>query len=105
MSLTVCLNFLRSARASPVAWEGEAVEGVDNNQPSQPGGPENHSSPGHNQGQRRSEAEEEPKNEQTQREDEGSTSGVGVNMGTHIKVQVLTVSIVSIQHKSEYVHL
>uniref|UniRef100_A0A3Q3VVL1 C2H2-type domain-containing protein n=1 Tax=Mola mola TaxID=94237 RepID=A0A3Q3VVL1_MOLML len=44
--------------------------------PSQPGGPENHSSPGHNQGQRRSEAEEEPKNEQTQREDEGSTSGV-----------------------------
>ncbi|XP_059181776.1 zinc finger protein 800b [Centropristis striata] len=60
-----------SARESPVAWEGEAVEGVDNNQP---GGPESHSSPG--QGQRRWEGEEEAKEEQPQHEDEGSTSGV-----------------------------
>ncbi|XP_044042248.1 zinc finger protein 800b isoform X2 [Siniperca chuatsi] len=65
-----------SARESPVAWEGEPVEGVDNNQPSQPGGPDSHSSPGHNQGQRRWEAEEEAKEEQPQHEDEGSTSGV-----------------------------
>lgn len=76
LSLTVSLNILHSARESPVAWEGEE-EGVDGNQPSQPGGPESHSSPGHNQGQRRWEAEEEPKDEQTQHEDEGSTSGVG----------------------------
>ncbi|XP_070847850.1 zinc finger protein 800b isoform X2 [Chaetodon trifascialis] len=65
-----------SARESPVAWEGEPMEGADNNQPSQPGGPESHGSPGHNQGQRRWEAEEEAKDEQPQREDEGSTSGV-----------------------------
>ncbi|KAL7370424.1 hypothetical protein ABVT39_000271 [Epinephelus coioides] len=65
-----------SARESPVAWEGEQMEGVDTNQTSQPGGSENHSSPGHNQGQRRWEAEEEAKEEQPQHEDEGSTSGV-----------------------------
>ncbi|XP_071359000.1 zinc finger protein 800b isoform X2 [Trachinotus anak] len=65
-----------SARESPVAWEGEPVEGADNNQASQRGGPESHSSPGHNQGQRRWEAEEEAKEEQPQPEDEGSTSGV-----------------------------
>ncbi|KAM9334887.1 LOW QUALITY PROTEIN: zinc finger protein 800b [Symphorus nematophorus] len=65
-----------SARESPVAWEGEPVEGVDNNQASQPGGPESHSSPGHNQGQRRWETEEEAKEEQPQNEDEESTSGV-----------------------------
>lgn len=52
------------------------MEGVDNNQSNQPGGTESHSSPGHNLGQRRWEAEEEPKDEQTQHEDEGSTSGV-----------------------------
>ncbi|XP_030296391.1 zinc finger protein 800b isoform X1 [Sparus aurata] len=62
-----------SARESPVAWEGEQVEGVDNNQQSQP---ESHSSPGHNQGQRRWEAEEESKDEPPPHEDEGSTSGV-----------------------------
>ncbi|XP_054480628.1 zinc finger protein 800b [Anoplopoma fimbria] len=65
-----------SARESPVAWEGESVEGADNNQPSQPGGPESHSSPGPNQGQKRWESEEEPKVEPPQPEDEGSTSGV-----------------------------
>ncbi|XP_078098629.1 zinc finger protein 800b isoform X1 [Sander vitreus] len=65
-----------SARESPVAWEGEPVEGVDNNQPSQPGGPESHSSPGQNQGQKKWEAEEEAKEEQPQQEDEESTSGV-----------------------------
>ncbi|XP_070709931.1 zinc finger protein 800b [Pempheris klunzingeri] len=65
-----------SARESPVAWEGEPGEGVDKNQPSQPGGPESHSSPGNNQGQRRWEAAEEAKEEQPQHEDEGSTSGV-----------------------------
>ncbi|XP_039648364.1 zinc finger protein 800b [Perca fluviatilis] len=75
-SLTVCLNVLHSARESPVAWEGEPVEGVDNNQPSQPGGSESHSSPGQNQGQKKWEAEEEAKEEQPQQEDEGSTSGV-----------------------------
>lgn len=53
------------------------MESGDNNQPSQPGGPEGHSSPGPNQGLRRWEGEEEPKDEQTQHEDEGSTSGVG----------------------------
>ncbi|XP_038594676.1 zinc finger protein 800b isoform X1 [Micropterus salmoides] len=67
-------SVLHSARESPVAWEGEPVDGVDNNQPSQPGGPESLSSPG--QGQRRWEAEEEAKKEQPQHEDEGSTSGV-----------------------------
>ncbi|KAF1372402.1 hypothetical protein PFLUV_G00265010 [Perca fluviatilis] len=66
----------QSARESPVAWEGEPVEGVDNNQPSQPGGSESHSSPGQNQGQKKWEAEEEAKEEQPQQEDEGSTSGV-----------------------------
>lgn len=53
------------------------MEGVDNTQPSQPGGPESHSSPGPNQGQKRWEAEEVAKDEQPQHEDEGSTSGVG----------------------------
>lgn len=43
------------------------MEGVDNNQPSQPESP----------GQKRWEAEEEAKEEQPQHEDEGSTSGVG----------------------------
>ncbi|KAM7378179.1 hypothetical protein PAMA_013193 [Pampus argenteus] len=62
-----------SARESPVAWEGDPVEDVDNNQTSQPGGPE---SPGNNQGQRRWEAEEAAKEEPPQPEDEGSTSGV-----------------------------
>ncbi|XP_040002992.1 zinc finger protein 800b isoform X2 [Xiphias gladius] len=65
-----------SARESPVAWEGEPVDGVDSNQASQRGGPESHSSPGPNQGQRRWEAEEEAKEEQPQPEEEGSTSGV-----------------------------
>ncbi|KAM3587597.1 uncharacterized protein V6R79_009812 [Siganus canaliculatus] len=65
-----------SARESPVAWEGDQVEGVDNNQPSQPGGTDSHSSPGHNQGSRRWEPEEEAKEEQPPHEDEGSTSGV-----------------------------
>lgn len=66
-----------------MAWEGEAVESADNNQPSQPGGggaaggPEGHSSPAANQASRRWEVEEEPKDEQTAHEDEGSTSGVG----------------------------
>ncbi|XP_020499715.2 zinc finger protein 800b isoform X1 [Labrus bergylta] len=62
-----------SARESPVAWEGEQVEGVDSNKPSQQGGPE---SPGLNHSQRRWEAEEENKEEQPQHEDEESTSGV-----------------------------
>ena len=53
------------------------MEGVDNNQAGQRGGQESHGSPGHNQGQRRWEAEEEAKEEQPQPEDEGSTSGVG----------------------------
>ncbi|XP_075967701.1 zinc finger protein 800b [Anarhichas minor] len=61
-----------SARESPVAWEGESAEGVDNNQPSQLGGPESHSSPG----QKKGEAEEEANEEQPQPEDEASTSGV-----------------------------
>ncbi|XP_026182353.1 zinc finger protein 800b isoform X2 [Mastacembelus armatus] len=65
-----------SARQSPVAWEGEPVEGADNNQASQPGASESHSSPGHNQAQRRWESEEEAKGDQPQPEDEGSTSGV-----------------------------
>lgn len=50
------------------------MEDVDNNQASQPGGPE---SPGHNQGQRRWEPEEAAKEETPQVEDEESTSGVG----------------------------
>ncbi|XP_041833853.1 zinc finger protein 800b [Melanotaenia boesemani] len=65
-----------SARESPVAWEGEAAEGVDNNQSNQQVEPESHSSPGQNQGPRRWEAEEEAKEEQPQPEDEGSNSGV-----------------------------
>ncbi|XP_072233373.1 zinc finger protein 800b isoform X2 [Leuresthes tenuis] len=65
-----------SARESPVAWEGEAGEGADNSQTNQQGGPESHSSPGHNQGPRRWEAEEEAKEEQPQPEEEGSNSGV-----------------------------
>ncbi|KAM9705415.1 zinc finger protein 800b isoform 1-T1 [Menidia menidia] len=65
-----------SERESPVAWEGEAAEGVETNQTSQQGGPEGHSSPGHNQGPRRWEPEEEPKEERPQPEDEGSNSGV-----------------------------
>lgn len=70
-----------SARESPVAWEGgDPVEGVDNNQANQPGAAESHSSTGHNQGQRRWEAEEETKEEQPQAEDEGSNSGVGDNV-------------------------
>lgn len=70
------LYFPYNGRESPVAWEGEQAEGVDNNQASQPGGPESHSSPGHSQGQRRWEAEEEAKEDQPQPEDEESTSGV-----------------------------
>ncbi|KAM4569345.1 zinc finger protein 800b isoform 2-T5 [Odontesthes bonariensis] len=65
-----------SARESPVAWEGEAGEGVDNSQANQQGVPESHSSPGHNQGPRRWEPEEEAKEEQPQPEEEGSNSGV-----------------------------
>ncbi|XP_037552210.1 zinc finger protein 800b [Nematolebias whitei] len=61
-----------SARESPVAWEGEAEENVENSQPNQPSGSESHNSPGH----RRWEADEEPKEEQPQPEDEGSNSGV-----------------------------
>lgn len=66
--MTICLNILHSARESPVAWEEASAEGGDNDQPSQLGEPESHSSPG---------AEEEAKEEQPQPEDEGSTSGVG----------------------------
>ncbi|KAF7658183.1 hypothetical protein LDENG_00016240 [Lucifuga dentata] len=65
-----------SARESPVAWEGEQGEGVDNNQPSQPGAAESHSSPGPTQGQKKWESEEEAKEEAPQPEDEESTSGV-----------------------------
>lgn len=62
-----------SARESPVAWEGEAEESVENNQASQPSGSETHNSPG----QKGWEADEEPKEEQPKPEDEGSNSGVG----------------------------
>ncbi|KAF3705066.1 Zinc finger protein 800 [Channa argus] len=65
-----------SARESPVAWEGQPMESVDNNQASQPSGPESHNSPAHSQGQRRWEAEEEAKEDHPQPEDEESTSGV-----------------------------
>ncbi|KAK2858931.1 hypothetical protein Q5P01_003551 [Channa striata] len=65
-----------SARESPVAWEGEPMESVDNTQASQPSGPESQNSPAHNQGQRRWEAEEEAKEDHPQPEDEESTSGV-----------------------------
>ncbi|KAL3977345.1 olfactory receptor [Sarotherodon galilaeus] len=65
-----------SARESPVNWEGESMEGVESNQANQTGGPESHNSPGHNQGQRRWEPEEEAKEEQPPPEDEGSNSGV-----------------------------
>lgn len=75
MSLTLYINLLYSTRESPVAWEGEAGDGVENNQANQPGGPE---SPGHTQGRKRWDAaEEEAKEEPPQPEDEGSTSGVG----------------------------
>lgn len=70
------VDFLFSARESPVAWEGEPMEGVDNNQASQSAGPESHGSPGTTQGQRRWEAEEETKEDQPQPEDEESNSGV-----------------------------
>ncbi|XP_058481115.1 zinc finger protein 800b isoform X1 [Solea solea] len=63
-----------SARQSPVAWEGEAVESGD--QANQRGATESHGSPAQNQGQRRWEGEEETKDEPPQPEDEGSTSGV-----------------------------
>lgn len=72
-----------------MAWEGEAGESTDNNQPSQPGGggggggPEGHGSPAANQAARRWEAEEEPKDEQTAQEDEGSTSGVRFPSSNH----------------------
>ncbi|XP_003972951.2 zinc finger protein 800b [Takifugu rubripes] len=65
-----------SARESPVTCEGETVEGPEDNQPNQQAGAESHGSPGQYRGQRRWEAEEESKAEQTQHEDEGSTSGV-----------------------------
>ncbi|XP_030575558.1 zinc finger protein 800b isoform X2 [Archocentrus centrarchus] len=65
-----------SARESPVNWEGETMEGVESNQANQTGVSESHSSPRHNQGQRRWEPEEEAKEEQPQPEDEGSNSGV-----------------------------
>lgn len=61
-----------SARESPVAWEGEAMEGVENNPISQANGAESHNSPG----PRKSEAEDEAKEEQPKPEDEGSNSGV-----------------------------
>lgn len=54
------------------------MESVENNQANQTAGPESHNSPGHNQGQRRWEPEEEAKEEQPPPEDEGSNSGVGV---------------------------
>lgn len=53
------------------------MEGPEDPQPSQQAGAESHGSPGQYRGQRRWEAEEESKAEQTQHEDEGSTSGVG----------------------------
>ncbi|KAM9846047.1 LOW QUALITY PROTEIN: zinc finger protein 800b [Aulostomus maculatus] len=61
-----------SARESPVAWEGETLEDVDN-LTNQSGGPE---SPGHNQGRKKWDAEEETKEDPPQAEDEESTSGV-----------------------------
>lgn len=66
----------QSARESPVAWEGEAEENVENSQPNQPSESESHNSPGH----KRWEADEEPKEEQPQPEEEGSNSGVGDKM-------------------------
>ncbi|XP_034019764.1 zinc finger protein 800b isoform X2 [Thalassophryne amazonica] len=65
-----------SARESPVAWERGPEESVDDNQPTQPAGSDSHSSPGHSQGQKRWEAEEEAKEETPQPEDEESNSGV-----------------------------
>lgn len=75
--MKVSFLFRFSARESPVTCEGETVEGPEDNQPSQQAGAESHGSPGQYRGQRRWEAEEESKAEQTQHEDEGSTSGVG----------------------------
>lgn len=68
-----------SARESPVAWEGQSLESVDNNQPSHPVGSESQSSPSQNQAQKRWDAEEEPKKElppPPPPEDEESNSGV-----------------------------
>ncbi|KAM4712113.1 zinc finger protein 800b [Anableps anableps] len=61
-----------SARESPVAWEGENMEGVENNPTSQASGPESHNSPG----PKKWEADDEAKEEQPKPEDEGSNSGV-----------------------------
>ncbi|XP_027899948.1 zinc finger protein 800b [Xiphophorus couchianus] len=61
-----------SARESPVAWEGETMEGVENNPVSQPNAPESHGSPG----PKTWEADDEAKEEHPKPEDEGSTSGV-----------------------------
>ncbi|XP_056132648.1 zinc finger protein 800-like [Lampris incognitus] len=60
-------------RQSPVEW-GDQEDVVENQQLSQPGGPESHST--QSQGQRRQEAEEEAREEAPQPEEEGSTSGV-----------------------------
>ncbi|XP_028307346.1 zinc finger protein 800b isoform X2 [Gouania willdenowi] len=65
-----------SARESPVAWEGEPGEGVENNQPTEPAASDSHNSPAPNQGQKKREAEEETKEETSKPEDEGSNSGV-----------------------------
>lgn len=80
MSLN-CIVFVvaHSARESPVAWEGQSLESVDNNQPSHPVGSESQSSPSQNQAQKRWDAEEEPKKElppPPPPEDEESNSGV-----------------------------
>uniref|UniRef100_A0A096M6R5 Zinc finger protein 800 n=1 Tax=Poecilia formosa TaxID=48698 RepID=A0A096M6R5_POEFO len=61
-----------SARESPVAWEGETMEGVENNPDSQPNAPESHVSPV----PKTWEADDEAKEEQPKPEDEGSNSGV-----------------------------
>lgn len=63
-----------STRESPVAWEGEAADGVESSQAPPPGGAE---SPGHNQGRKRWDTEEDAKEEPAPPGDEGSTSGVG----------------------------
>ncbi|XP_043964134.1 zinc finger protein 800b [Gambusia affinis] len=61
-----------SARESPVAWEGETMEGVENNPVNQSNAPESHSSPG----PKTWEADDEAKEEHPKPEDEGSNSGV-----------------------------
>ncbi|XP_036005031.1 zinc finger protein 800b isoform X2 [Fundulus heteroclitus] len=61
-----------SARESPVAWEGESTEGVENNPVSQASGAESHSSPA----PKKWEADDEAKEEPAKPEDEGSNSGV-----------------------------